>query len=200
MVPYPKELRTRVVAAVEQGDLPLAEIAPLFGVGRTFVKKMLRLQRAGEDLTPRHGGGPEPQLQEPDRALRRAEIAKQPEATLAELHPVRAEHGRSRVRVAPSCRALLQLQLPRKKKSLRPGTGRKARSAVSPPAARLCSPVLHLSGRKGLSCGADPTVGPRGPGQAGARVGAGRPGRHWVDPRGPGPAGVPDWLERAGRA
>jgi transposase len=56
MVPYPKELRTRVVAAVEQGDFPIAEIATLFGVGMTFVKKMLRRHRAGEDLAPRHGG------------------------------------------------------------------------------------------------------------------------------------------------
>jgi transposase len=126
MVPYPKELRTRVVAAVEQGDLPLAEIATLFGVGMTFVKKMLRLHRAGEDLTPRHGGGPEPKLQEPERALLRAEIEKQPDATLAEWQTVLAEHGSSRVSVATICRALIQRKLPRKKKSLRHGTGRKA--------------------------------------------------------------------------
>jgi transposase len=126
MVPYPKELRTRVVAAVEQGDLPLAEIATLFGVGMTFVKKMLRLHRAGEDLTPRHGGGPEPKLQEPERALLRAEIEQQPDATLAELQTVLAEHGSSRVSVSTICRALIQLKLPRKKKSLRHGTGRKA--------------------------------------------------------------------------
>src|ERR1700704_4246730 len=69
MGPYPKELRTRVVAAVEQGDLPIAEIATLFGVGMTFIKKMLRLHRAGADLAPRHGGGPEPKLQDRERAL-----------------------------------------------------------------------------------------------------------------------------------
>ncbi len=126
MVPYPKELRTRVVAAVEQGDLPLAGIATLCGVGMTFVKKMLRLHRAGEDLTPRHGGGPEPKLQEPERALLRAEIEKQPDATLAELQTVLAEHGSSRVSVSTICRALIQLKLPRKKKSLRHGTGQKA--------------------------------------------------------------------------
>jgi transposase len=115
MVPYPTELRTRVVAAVEQGDLPIAEIAPLFGVGMTFIKKMLRLHRAGEDLAPRHGGGPAPKLQDQDRALLRAEIAKQPDATLAELQTVVAEYGSSRVRVSTICRALSQLKLPRKK-------------------------------------------------------------------------------------
>ena len=126
MVPYPKELRTRVVAAVEQGDLPIAEIATLFGVGMTFIKKRLRLHRAGEDLAPRHGGGPAPKLQDQDRALLRAEIAKQPDATLAELQMVLAEHGSCRVSVPTICRTLIQLKLPRKKKSPRPGAGRKA--------------------------------------------------------------------------
>ena len=52
MLAYPKELRVRVVNAVEQGEGTIAEISTLFGVGLTFVKKMLRLHRAGEDLTP----------------------------------------------------------------------------------------------------------------------------------------------------
>jgi transposase len=60
MLAYPKELRIRVVNAVENGDGTLAEISTLFGVGLTFVKKMLRLHRAGEDLAPRHGGGRSP--------------------------------------------------------------------------------------------------------------------------------------------
>ena len=137
MVPYPKELRTRVVAAVEQGDFTIAEIATLFGVGMTFVKKMLRLQRAGEDLSPRHGGGPAPKLQDQDRALLRAEIAKQPDATLAELQMVLAEHGSCRVSVPTICRTLIQLQLPRKKKSSRPGAGRNATQEVSAAGARL---------------------------------------------------------------
>lgn len=126
MGPYPTELRTRVVAAVEQGDFTIAEIATLFGVGMTFVKKMLRLHRAGEDLAPRHGGGPEPKLQAPERALLQAAIEKQPDATLAELQTMLAEHGSRRVSVPTICRTLSQLQLPRKKKSARPGARRKA--------------------------------------------------------------------------
>jgi transposase len=137
MRPYPTELRTRVVAAVEQGDLPIAEIATLFGVGMTFIKKMLRLHRAGEDLAPRHGGGPEPKLQEPERALLRAAIEQQPDATLAELQTRLAEHGSRRVSVPTICRTLSQLKLPRKKKSPRPGAGRQATPAVSPAGARL---------------------------------------------------------------
>ena len=75
---YPKELRSRGVAAVEQGELTIRDIAQVFSVGLTFVKKMLRLHRAGEDLAPRHGEGPTPLLQEPERALLRAAVAQQP--------------------------------------------------------------------------------------------------------------------------
>lgn len=49
-----------MVAAAEQGELTLVEIARVFSVGLTFVKKMLRWHHAGEGLTPRHGGGPIP--------------------------------------------------------------------------------------------------------------------------------------------
>lgn len=39
MLAYPKELRARVVGAVEQGELTIAEISNLFGVGPTFIKR-----------------------------------------------------------------------------------------------------------------------------------------------------------------
>ena len=47
MVPYPKELRTRVVAAVEQGEMTIGEVARVFSVGITFVKMMLRCSGRG---------------------------------------------------------------------------------------------------------------------------------------------------------
>jgi transposase-like protein len=58
MAPYPKELRVRVVATVEEGRLSIPEIARLLQVGVTFIKKRLTLHRAGDPLDPRHGGGP----------------------------------------------------------------------------------------------------------------------------------------------
>ena len=114
---YPTELRSRVVAAVEQEELTIAEIASVFSVGLTFIKKMLRWHRAGEDLTPRHGGGPTPLLQEPERELLRAAVAKQPDVTLAELQGLLVAQGSRAVSVPTICRALQELQLPRKKKS-----------------------------------------------------------------------------------
>ena len=119
MRPYPKELRTRVVAAVEQGEMTIGEVAAVFSVGRTFVKKMLRLQRAGEDLAPRHGGGSVPQLTDRDRALLRDTVARAPDVTLAECQSILRAQAKRRVSVPTICRALQQLELPRKKKSAR---------------------------------------------------------------------------------
>jgi transposase len=126
MRPYPKEIRSRVVAAVEQGELTIVDIARVFSVGLTFVKKMLCLHRAGEDLTPRHGGGPQPLLQDKERALLRAAVAKQPDVTLAELQHVLAPHGSRPVSLPTICRALHHLQLPRKKKVSAPRSGTKS--------------------------------------------------------------------------
>src|ERR1044071_2893878 len=88
MGPYPTELRVRVVAAVEEGGVSIPEVARLFQVGLTFIKKMLRLHRAGESLKPRHGGGPVPLLQEKETTLLRQELKAHPDATLEELQQV----------------------------------------------------------------------------------------------------------------
>jgi transposase len=123
---YPKELRSRVVAAVEQGELTIVDVASLFSVGLTFVKKMLRLHRAGEDLAPRHGGGPKPLLQDPERALLRAAVAQQPDVTLAELQARLVAHGSRAVSKPTLCRALQVLQLSRKKKVSTPRSATKS--------------------------------------------------------------------------
>jgi transposase len=117
MAPYPKELRTRVVAAVEQGEMTIGEVARVFSVGVTFVKKMLRRHRAGADLAPRYGGGAAPKLTDTDRTVLRDTVVLYPDATLAECQAVLRAQGNRRVSVSTICRALQQLELPRKKKS-----------------------------------------------------------------------------------
>jgi transposase len=146
---YPKELRSRVVAAVEQGELTIVDIARVFSVGLTFVKKMLRLHRAGEDLTPRHGGGPKPLLQDPERALLGTAVAKQPDVTLSELQALLVAHGNRAVSSATLCRALQALQLPRKKKSRRHGAERKATPQMSQVDEGPRPAPLYLCGRDG---------------------------------------------------
>ena len=125
MLPYPKELRERVVAAVEQGEFSIPEIARLFSVGKTFIKKMLRLHRTGESLAPRRGNREQPLLQEKELAVLTQAIAEQPDATLPELAQVLAEKRQVVVSTATICRAAQKLQLPRKKKAWAPVSGTK---------------------------------------------------------------------------
>ena len=133
MAPYPKELRDRVVAAVEEGRFAIPEIARLFQVGVTFINKMLSLHRAGEPLDPRHGGGPIPLLQEPETTRLRQALQVRPDATLAELPQVLADTCQVTVSLATSSRRFQVLPLPRKKKVSSPGsaTKRPARNSAT---------------------------------------------------------------------
>jgi transposase len=117
MAPYPTELRVRVVAAVEESGLSIPEAARIFQVGRTFIKKMLKLHRAGESLEPRHGGGPVPLLQEPETTVLRQELKARPDATLEELQEELRAQCRTTASLSTISRGLQALQLPRKKKS-----------------------------------------------------------------------------------
>jgi transposase len=119
MAPYPTELRVRVVAAVEEGGLSIPAAARIFQVGLTFIKKMLRLHRAGESLEPRHGGGPVPLLQEKETSLLQQELKARPDATLEELQQVLRAKCRTTASLSPISRGLQGLDLPRKKKSHR---------------------------------------------------------------------------------
>ena len=113
---YSLDLRQKVVAAVERGDSTIEEVASTFGVGLTFVKKMLRQHRETGDLSPRpHGGGHTPRLSVRHLKLLRSEVARHPDKTAAALR----EHLEERAGVAVSrptvSRALSRLGLSRKK-------------------------------------------------------------------------------------
>jgi transposase len=113
---YSLDLRQKVVAAVECGDSTIEEVASSFGVGQTFVNKMLRQHRESGDLNPRpHGGGQTARLSGKHLKLLRAEVARSPDKTAAALR----DHLEERVGITVSCptvtRALSRLGLSRKK-------------------------------------------------------------------------------------
>ncbi len=115
---YSLDLRERVVAAVKRGEQTIEEVAAAFGVGQTFVKKMLRQQRATGDLAPRpHGGGHTPRLSAKHLASLRAEVSRHPDKTVVALR----EHLEAQLKVAVSTptisRALAKLGLSRKKRA-----------------------------------------------------------------------------------
>jgi transposase len=132
------------VAAVEEGRFPIPEIARIFKVGITFVKKMLKLHRAGEPLGPRPGGGPVPLLQEKEAALLRQAIRTSPDATLEELHQVLADKCQATASLSTIARRLQLRDLPRKKKSYRQGAGRNGPQKVSDTHERAREEQLHL--------------------------------------------------------
>jgi transposase len=118
MKAYSLDLRQKVLAAALRGDRTIREVADSFGVGTTFVDKVLALHRAGEDLAPRpHGGGyPARLLPRHEKALR-AEVRRRKDATLEELRAhLQAQVGLS-VSASTVSRALIRLGLGRKKKS-----------------------------------------------------------------------------------
>src|SRR5829696_6565253 len=117
MKAYSLDLRQKVLAAALRGDRTVAQVADSFGVGTTFVDKVLALHRTGEDLTPRpHGGGYPARLLPRHEKLLRAQVRRQQDATLEELRAHLEEQVGLAVSISTVSRALIRLDLPRKKK------------------------------------------------------------------------------------
>lgn len=118
MQAYSLDLRERVVRAYEQGNNSIAEIALMFNVGQTFVKKMLRLKRETGHLSPLpHGGGKPPSLSRKHLALLRSKVRQQNDISLVELQAHLQHQAQISVHISTIGRALERLDLPRKKKS-----------------------------------------------------------------------------------
>ena len=113
---YSLDLRQRVVAAVERGDSTIEEVAASFGVGQTFVKKMLRQHRETGDLSPRpHSGGQTARLSDKHLKLLRREVERRPDKTAAALRDHLEERASVSVSRPTVSRALARLGLSRKK-------------------------------------------------------------------------------------
>jgi transposase len=118
MKAYSLDLRQRVLAAALRGDRTIREVAALFGVGTSFVNKLLDLHRRGQDITPRpHGGGYPARLLPRHEKLLRSRVRQHKDATLEELRDHLAAHDGLEVSASTVSRALTRLNLGRKKKS-----------------------------------------------------------------------------------
>jgi transposase len=106
---YSKDLRLRVLGAVERG-LPREEVSELFGVSLSTIKRWVRRRRQGEDLEPKHSGGRKRRILssvEEKRALWK-QLEENEEATL-ERHCQLWESARGvRVSLATMSRAIRQ--------------------------------------------------------------------------------------------
>jgi transposase len=115
MQPYSKDLRTRIIDAIDQHEGSLRQIACRFRVSLSFIVRLLQRRRETGEFEPKpHGGGRLPALNPTQLDQLRELVRKQPDATLEEL--------RDRLNVdcslAAICRALKKLGITRKKKVL----------------------------------------------------------------------------------
>jgi transposase len=115
MKPYSQDLRERVIAALEAGEETQAEIADRFRLSKSTVEKWwARWQATDSCAALPLAHGPARKLHASE-AFIRAEVARQPDVTLAELCERVAETHGLRASVSAMGRTLHHLNLRRKK-------------------------------------------------------------------------------------
>ena len=117
MKAYSQDLRERVLAVVQEGELSQAQIAGKFRIGLSTLEKWVRREHeTGSCAAWPHGGGPMRALASCERLLR-AEVKRQPDATLDELCTCVAQVAGVQASPSMMCRELKRLKLPRKKRA-----------------------------------------------------------------------------------
>ena len=139
MKSYSQDLRNRIITAPEAGTETQRAIAERFCVSGSFVEKLWqRGRRSGSSAPKPHAGGRQGTLKD-HLELLRTEVAKQPDATLAELRDRIVAAQGPRVSPATICRALQRLRLPLKKSRSTPRSGTPSASRRSAPRSRRLS-------------------------------------------------------------
>jgi transposase len=117
MKPISNDLRRRIIEAIQENEESQPEIAERFSVSLSTVEKLwhrFRLTGSYEPLP--HAGGRERLLQTAEEVIR-AEVAAQPDITLAELTERVAMHkNQPPVSLMTMSEELRRLDLPRKKR------------------------------------------------------------------------------------
>jgi transposase len=114
MKAYSPDLRTKVVAAVD-GGRPKTEVARVFGVGLSTVKRYLKQQQETGSLAPKRHPGRAPTIRPDQRELLRAQLAAHPAGFLDEHCAWWAEQTGVRVSTATMSREIKRLGWTRKK-------------------------------------------------------------------------------------
>ncbi len=140
---YSLDLRQRVLDAVDAKNATRKAIAARFAVSTAWLRRLVQRRRATGSIAPRpHRGGPAPALGPAHRERLRALVARQPDATLAELR----DRPVAPVGIMTIARALRALRLPLKKSR----SGRPSRTGpMSPGSGPSTGPPCHASTRAG---------------------------------------------------
>jgi transposase len=112
MKTYSMDLRERVIQALDRKAGTQEEVATLFGVSVSWVKKLLRLRRTTGSIAPKaHGGGRKAKFDGEGLQKLRRWVEADPDATLQEL----LERSGARCSIMAVQRALGRLGCRRKK-------------------------------------------------------------------------------------
>jgi transposase len=111
---YSPDLRTKIVAAVESGR-PKVEVARVFGVGLSTVKRYLKQQQETGSLAPKRHPGRAPTIRPDQRPLLWAQLEAHPAAFLDEHCRLWEEQTGSHLSISTMSRAIKRLGWTRKK-------------------------------------------------------------------------------------
>jgi transposase len=114
MKPYSKDLRMKVLAAVDRG-MPRKEVARVFGVSEPTIRRYLRLRRETGDVEPKPVPGPPARKREALEQRLPAQVRLNPDLTLEEHCELFEEESGVEVSTATMSRAFERLGLPLKK-------------------------------------------------------------------------------------
>ncbi len=117
---YSDDLRQKLLSAVDTQPLSKAALARTFGVSLSYLKGIVRRQKAGNPHALPHAGGPPPKLDAAQRAHLRQHVTTHADATLAELQVWLQATCQVTLSLATLCRVLQRMELPRKKRCCTP--------------------------------------------------------------------------------
>ncbi len=118
---YSKDLRLRVLAAVDRGTA-YGEVSRLFGVSLATIGRYARRRRETGEVAPRPSPGRPPRICESaeERRALWLQLEESPEATLEEHRRLWEKRGGARVSVATMSRAIRRLGWTYKQRLWRP--------------------------------------------------------------------------------
>jgi transposase len=113
---YSMDLRIRVVAAIDNGNT-IEEVGEIFGVGKTFIKDLLKRRREKDSIAALpHAGGASRLIDEQTEQLIREKVKQLVDVTLLELIEYVEKKTKVKVSKPTMSRALKRMGLARKKK------------------------------------------------------------------------------------
>ncbi len=119
MKAYSADLRQKIVAAYQQGEGTMDEIADLFSIARRTLASYVKFHRSGESLQPKpHGGGVPFSLTDNHLTVLQARIAEKNDLTLDELVAYLKEKQKVTVHRSTVRSSLAKIESAAQKKSL----------------------------------------------------------------------------------